>query len=118
MRYVIIGAGVAGFAAVEAIRTVDQAGEIIMVSDDPHGYYSRPGLAYYLTGEVHDKTLYPRTEEDYKKLKFSFHKRPRDANCAFRTCLGNGWKITIALRQIVDRRWRARSAVGCSWSQA
>jgi NAD(P)H-nitrite reductase large subunit len=65
---------VAGFAAVEAIRTVDQAGEIIMVSDDPHGYYSRPGLAYYLTGEVHDKTLYPRTEEDYKKLKFSFHK--------------------------------------------
>jgi NAD(P)H-nitrite reductase large subunit len=45
-----------------------------MVSDDPHGYYSRPGLAYYLTGELHDKTLYPRTEEDYKKIKFSFHK--------------------------------------------
>jgi NADPH-dependent 2,4-dienoyl-CoA reductase/sulfur reductase-like enzyme len=74
MRYVIIGAGVAGFAAVEAIRSVDQAGEIIIVSDDPYGYYSRPGLAYYLTGELHDKTLYPRTQEDYKKLKFSFLK--------------------------------------------
>ena len=74
MRYVIIGAGVAGFAAIEAIRTVDKVGEIIMVSDDPHGYYSRPGLAYYLSGEVHDKTLYPRTQEDYKKLKFSFLK--------------------------------------------
>jgi NAD(P)H-nitrite reductase large subunit len=74
MRYVIIGAGVAGFSAVEAIRSVDQVGEIIMVSDDPHGYYSRPGLAYYLTGELRDKSLYPRTQEDYKKLKFSFLK--------------------------------------------
>jgi NAD(P)H-nitrite reductase large subunit len=74
MRYVIIGAGVAGYAAIEAIRSVDQAGEIMMVSDDPHGYYSRPGLAYYLTGELHDKTLYPRTQEDYKKLKFNFLK--------------------------------------------
>ncbi|MBK8617941.1 MAG: NAD(P)/FAD-dependent oxidoreductase [Anaerolineales bacterium] len=74
MRYVIIGAGVAGYAAIEAIRSVDKAGEIIMISDDPHGYYSRPGLAYYLTGELQDKALYPRTLEDYKKIKFSFHK--------------------------------------------
>jgi nitrite reductase (NADH) large subunit len=74
MKYVIIGAGVAGYAAVEAIRHVDQVGEVVMVSDDSHGYYSRPGLAYYLTGELHDKTLYPRTGEDYKKLKFSFLK--------------------------------------------
>jgi NADPH-dependent 2,4-dienoyl-CoA reductase/sulfur reductase-like enzyme len=74
MRHIIIGAGVAGYAAIEGIRSVDQGGEIIMVSDDPHGYYSRPGLAYYLTGELHDKTLYPRTEADYKKLKFSFLK--------------------------------------------
>jgi NADPH-dependent 2,4-dienoyl-CoA reductase/sulfur reductase-like enzyme len=74
MRYVIIGAGVAGYAAVEAIRSVDKVGEIIMISDDPHGYYSRPGLAYYLTGELHDKTLYPRTQEDNKNLKFNFLK--------------------------------------------
>ncbi len=74
MRYVIIGAGVAGYAAIEAIRTVDRAGEVIMISDDPYGYYSRPGLAYYLTGELHDKNLYPRTQDDYKKLNFSFLK--------------------------------------------
>ena len=74
MKYVIIGAGVAGLAAIEAIRSVDQAGEITMVSDDPHGYYSRPGLAYYLTGELHDKALYPRTQDDYKKLNFKYLK--------------------------------------------
>ncbi len=74
MRYVIIGAGVAGYAAIEAIRSVDKTGEIIMISDDPHGYYSRPGLAYYLTGELHDKALYPRTQDDYKKLNFKYLK--------------------------------------------
>ncbi len=74
MRYVIIGAGVAGFAAVESIRSVDKTGEIIMVSDDPHGFYSRPGLAYYLTGEIDDKALYSRTKDDYKELNFSFLK--------------------------------------------
>ena len=74
MKYVVIGTGVAGIAAIEAIRSVDKAGEITMIGDDPHGYYSRPGLAYYLTGEMHDKGLYPRTQDDYNKLKFRYVK--------------------------------------------
>ena len=74
MKYLIIGSGVAGIAAIEAIRSVDGAGEIIMVGDDPHGYYSRPGLAYFLTGELHDKALYPRTADDYRKMKFRYVK--------------------------------------------
>ncbi len=72
MRYVVIGAGVAGVSAVEAIRKVDAAGEIVMICDDPHGYYSRPGLAYYLTGELQDKALFPRSKDDYQKLEFSY----------------------------------------------
>jgi NAD(P)H-nitrite reductase large subunit len=72
MKYVIIGSGVAGMAAVEAIRSVDGAGEIVMISEDPHGYYSRPGLAYYLTGELHDEALYLRTREDAQKMKLTF----------------------------------------------
>lgn len=72
MRYVIIGAGVAGFSALQAIRSVDKTGEIVMVSDDPNGYYSRPGLAYYLTGELDDKALYPNKQDDYKKLNFKY----------------------------------------------
>lgn len=72
MRYVIIGAGVAGISAVEAIRGVDRSGEVVMLGDDPHGYYSRPGLAYLLTGEVQDKTLFPKTREDYARLKFTY----------------------------------------------
>ncbi|MBN8582746.1 MAG: NAD(P)/FAD-dependent oxidoreductase [Anaerolineae bacterium] len=74
MRYVIIGTGVAGFSAVEAIRSEDRAGEIVMIGDDPHGYYSRPGLAYVLTGELQDKTLFPKTREAYARLKFIYKK--------------------------------------------
>ncbi len=72
MRYVIIGSGVAGMSAVEAIRSVDGAGEVVMVSEDPHGYYSRPGLAYYLTGELPDKALYLRSRGDAKKMNLTF----------------------------------------------
>ena len=68
MKYVIIGSGVAGIAALEAIRSVDQSGEIILVGDDPHGYYSRPGLAYYLSGEIPNQALFSKQPEDFQKL--------------------------------------------------
>ena len=74
MRYVIIGTGVAGISAVEAIRGADRSGEIVMLGDDPHGYYSRPGLAYLLTGELPDKLLFPKTREDYTRLNFKYKK--------------------------------------------
>ena len=74
MKYVIIGSGVAGIAAVEAIRSQEQAGEIILIGDDPYGFYSRPGLAYYLTGELHDKALFPRTADDFRKQNFRYSK--------------------------------------------
>lgn len=74
MKYVIIGTGVAGIAAIEAIRSVDAAGEITMIGDDPHGYYSRPGLAYFLTGEVNDKQLFPQMADTFRKLNFRYLK--------------------------------------------
>ncbi len=74
MRYVIIGTGVAGISAIEAIRSVDKVGEIILIGDDPNGYYSRPGLAYYLTGEVHDKQLFPQLVSEFKALRFHYVK--------------------------------------------
>ena len=66
-RYILIGSGAAGIAAAEAIRSQDPGGEILMVSEDPLGYYSRPGLAFLLTGELPEKLLYPFREEDFKK---------------------------------------------------
>lgn len=67
-RYLIVGMGAAGMAAAETIRGLDPAGDILLVSDDAYGYYSRPGLAYYLTGELPWGMLYPFTEEDFHRL--------------------------------------------------
>lgn len=66
--YVIIGSGVAGISAVEAIRNLDRVGKITLIGDEPHGYYSRPGLAYYLTGELTEEYLWPFSQADFKKL--------------------------------------------------
>ena len=74
MKYVIVGSGVAGLAACEAIRSLDTSGEVYMLGDDPHGYYSRPGLAYYLTGEMQEKGLFPRTKQDWQSLKLKYRK--------------------------------------------
>ncbi len=74
MKYAIIGSGVAGIAGIESIRSIDRIGEMILIGDDPYGFYSRPGLAYYLTGELHDQALFPRTEDDFRKLNFVYVK--------------------------------------------
>ena len=68
-RYLIIGTGVASLAAMEAIREVDAGGELTVVGDDPHGYYSRPGLAYYLTSEITEALLRPYQPEAYNRLR-------------------------------------------------
>ncbi len=67
-RYVIIGMGVAGISAAGALREVDHSADITFVCDDPFTYYSRPGLAYYLTDEIPEKQLYPLDAKDWKAL--------------------------------------------------
>ena len=67
-RYIIIGAGAAGMAAAETIRKRDPRGEILLVSEEAEGYYSRPGLAYVLTGELNEKMLFPFSDADFRRL--------------------------------------------------
>ena len=67
-RYVIIGTGAAGIAAAEAIRRQDPKASVIPISEEPEAYYSRPGLAYFLTCEIPEEQLYPFKEKDYQRL--------------------------------------------------
>lgn len=67
-KYVIIGAGAAGISAAEAIRNTDSRGEIILLCEETAGYYSRPGLAYYLTGEIDENFLFPFQAKDFQRL--------------------------------------------------
>lgn len=75
-RHVLIGSGPASIAAAEAIRSADGDAEITVVSADPHGYYSRPGLAYYLAKEVPEKRLFPFTGEDISRLNVQLVHEP------------------------------------------
>ncbi len=68
-KYLIIGAGAAGVSASEAIRTLDPTGEITQICDEAAGYYSRPGLAFYLTGEISEDSLFPFQKYDFDRLK-------------------------------------------------
>ena len=67
-RHVLIGSGAASIAAAETIRSVDPNAEILVVGAERYGYYSRPGLAYYLAKEVPEKTLFPFTPGDFARL--------------------------------------------------
>jgi NAD(P)H-nitrite reductase large subunit len=67
-RYVIIGTGAAGISASEAIRCHDQSGEILLIGDERQGFYSRPGVAYFLNGEISEQQLYPFTPQDFRRL--------------------------------------------------
>ncbi len=57
-RYIIIGTGISGFSAAQTLRDLDAESDILLISDDPQGFYSRPGLAYYLSGEIPEKQLF------------------------------------------------------------
>ncbi len=68
-RYLIVGNGPAGLAAAEAIRRRDPTGEVTILTEEAHAFYSRPGLAYYLTGAVPEKQLFSRPESDYRQMR-------------------------------------------------
>jgi len=68
-RYVIVGNGPAGLTAAETIRRLDAAGEITIVGDENVPFYSRPGLAYLLTGTIPEKQLFSRPDSDYARQR-------------------------------------------------
>ncbi len=71
-RYLIIGCGVAAIGAAQAIRLLDASGSLAIVSEDPYGFYSRPGLAFYLTGEIPEEVLYPIPKDELKQLSLDW----------------------------------------------
>ena len=67
-RHVIVGSGIAGLAAAETVRERDPHAGILIVSAESHDFYSRPGLAYLLRGDIPEKQLFVRTREDLRAL--------------------------------------------------
>lgn len=68
-RYVIVGNGPAGLTAAETIRRHDGSGEIRIVGSEDHRFYSRPGLAYLLTGAIPEERLFSRPDAVYEQAQ-------------------------------------------------
>lgn len=69
MNYLIIGNGAAGITAAETIRQHDPRGQITILSAEPSLMYSRPGLAYVISGEIPPQQVIARTREWYADLR-------------------------------------------------
>ncbi len=68
MNNIIIGNGIAGLSAAEAIREVDKSCEITLLTKEGYATYSRPMLPRFLVNKVTMDRLLVRKEEDYTRL--------------------------------------------------
>ncbi len=66
-RYVIAGNGAAAAGCIEGIRSVDAAGEIVVISEEKHPVYGRPLISYYLEGKTDLPHMNYRGADFYEK---------------------------------------------------
>lgn len=66
-QYIIIGNGAAGLSAAEVIRQRDPQSRVTIITNEPHLFYSRPGIAYLVLGEVSEKQLISRQTSFYRE---------------------------------------------------
>ena len=69
-HYLIIGNGAAGLSAAEIIRRRDPAGRITIITSEPYHHYSRPGIAYYVLGQLSERQLVSRSHAFYRDHRF------------------------------------------------
>jgi NAD(P)H-nitrite reductase large subunit len=86
LKYLIIGNSAGGIGAAEAIRGVDKAGTMAIVSDEPYPAYSRPLISEHLAeGRPLEKMLY-RPADFYEKNKIKTVFGDRVARINFKEC--------------------------------
>jgi nitrite reductase (NADH) large subunit len=71
MKYLIIGNGIAGVCAAEAVRELDRDGEIVMVGDETFPPYSRPMIGQVLEGAQPHAKLPIRSDNFYPQWKIT-----------------------------------------------
>ena len=69
LHYVMVGSGIASLCAAESLRERKPNAAISIVSEESHNFYSRPGLAYLLRGDIPESQLFIRTRADVDALK-------------------------------------------------
>ena len=68
MKHVIIGCSAAGVNAAAAVRRQDPEAEVLLLTREQAGHYSRPMLSYYLAGKVDEQGLLYRGDDYLQSL--------------------------------------------------
>ena len=71
-NYCIIGNGTAAVGCIEGIRSVDQEGQITVISKENHKVYSRPLISYLLEGKTDVERMKYRKDDFYESEKCVF----------------------------------------------
>lgn len=72
-KYIVVGAGVAGATACQAILDTDPYGEISLFSDEPYPFYSRMRLPEVISGKSDPQRLVLRTTAWFEQKGIDFH---------------------------------------------
>jgi nitrite reductase (NADH) large subunit len=73
MKHVIVGSGVAGVTAAQAIRQTDADAEVHLFGAEPYPYYRRPLLWEFIAGQIEQDALYYRPAEWYAERGIELH---------------------------------------------
>jgi nitrite reductase (NADH) large subunit len=73
MKHVIVGSGVAGVTAAQAIRRADADAEVHLFGAEPYPYYRRPLLWEFIAGQIERDALYFRPAEWYAENGITLH---------------------------------------------
>ncbi len=73
MRHVIVGGGVAGVTAAQAIRAADADAEVHLLSEEPYPYYRRPLLWGLIAGEIEQEAIFYRPAAWYAQQGITLH---------------------------------------------
>jgi nitrite reductase (NADH) large subunit len=72
IKYLIIGNSAGGIGAAEAIRELDKAGTLAIISDEPYPAYSRPLISEYLAHPQPVEKLLYRRPDFYRENNINF----------------------------------------------
>lgn len=73
MKYVIVGNGVAGVTAAQALVQADPSGEVHVFGREPYPYYRRPLLWEFIAGQIEQEAVFYRPAEWYAERGIHLH---------------------------------------------
>ena len=67
MKYVIVGAGIAGVSAAQSIKNIDKSADVILIGEERYFPYKRYLLSDFITGAIENEQIFYTSAEFFEK---------------------------------------------------